>query len=271
MGRVRDIQHFVDELRRLRTPKGLERLAYDAAREMGFDIVTMFQHVDLSGVDPAYRHMDCGRLFGLTTASLGWSEHYRDNNLVAVDPRVLACRHTVSPFRTDDMGRLVRITSAQRDVVEGQKKANIGESFMIPVHFPGEPSGSCTFSMACGRAIPTENLAMAHLIGSFAFQAGRMMLNDLRNKRGRTAVPHLTERQLQCTLLVARGLCEAEIAVRLGIATETVKRHLKEARLSYGVAKSVQLVTHALRDGHITLRDIFSERSSELGHPRIRV
>jgi LuxR family quorum-sensing system transcriptional regulator CciR len=207
--------------------------------------------------------MQRGDVVGITSASVAWSEHYRDNNLVAVDPRVLACRRSVTPFRTDEIGRLIDIGPAQRDVVERQRRADIGDGFTVPVHFPGEPSGSCTFSTRCGRALPTDNLAMAHWIGAFAFQAGRAMLMGARSRTKRPDPRPLTERQLQCTILVARGLCEGQIGQRLGISPETVKRHLKEARLSYGVTKSLQLVTHALRDNQITLRDIFAERAPD--------
>lgn len=263
MGRLQDVQQFVDGLDRVRTPKGLEQALFDVSRQMGFDVVTMFQHVDLSHVDPSYRHMQRGELLGVTTAAVTWSEHYRDNNLVAVDPRVLACRRTVSPFRIEEIGRLIEIGSAQRDVVDRQRRAGIGEGFTIPVHFPGEPSGSCTFSTKCGRAFPAGNLPMAHWIGVFAFQAGRTMLLDTRRRRAAPDPRHLTERQLQCTILVGRGLCEGEIGRRLGISRETVKRHLKDARLSYGVTKSIELVTLALRDERITLRDIISERGAD--------
>jgi LuxR family transcriptional regulator, quorum-sensing system regulator CciR len=66
----------------------------------------------------------------------------------------------------------------------------------------------------------------------------------------------LTPRQIECTKLVGRGLTEAEIAEQLGVSTETIKRHLKEARRSYGVDKSIQLVTKSLADGLLTLQDL---------------
>jgi LuxR family quorum-sensing system transcriptional regulator CciR len=66
----------------------------------------------------------------------------------------------------------------------------------------------------------------------------------------------LTERQLQCTVLVGRGLTEQEIGRRLGISDETVKRHLKEARQAFEVNKSIQLVARTLYDGQITLIDL---------------
>ena len=263
MGRLQDVQQFVDRLPQARTPKGLEKALSDVSRQMGFDIVTMFHHVDLSRVDSQYRHMQRGELVGITTAPVAWSEHYRDNNLIAVDPRVLACRRTLAPFHGDEMARLITLGPAQKDVIERQRRAGLAESFTIPVHFPGEPSGSCTFGTRCRRSLPASNLSMAHWIGTFAFQAGRAMLTDRRRRKAPPDLHALTERQLQCTLLVGRGLCEKDIAKRLGISPETVKRHLKEARLSYGVTKSIELVTRALHDHQITLRDIFEERGTE--------
>jgi len=66
----------------------------------------------------------------------------------------------------------------------------------------------------------------------------------------------LTDRQLQCIIFVGRGLTEAEIARRLDVSAETVKRHLKDAREAMGVKKSVQLVIQALDAGIITLSDL---------------
>lgn len=234
----------------------------DATRAMGFDNVTMFHHVDLAGVTPSLAHMRRGDLIGITTASIAWSEHYRDNNLVAVDPRVIATRCTTSPFRTDELARIIRVSSVHRSVIERQARADIGEAFTIPIHFPGEPSASCTFSMTRGRALPAENCAMAMMIGHSAFQSARTMLDGIRGNGAATRRLRLTERQLQCTLLVGRGLSEVDIAARLGISYETVKRHLKEARTAYGVTKSVQLVTRALQDGQVTLRDLLAENVS---------
>ncbi|HYJ28816.1 MAG TPA: LuxR family transcriptional regulator [Allosphingosinicella sp.] len=264
MGRVRDVQQFIDSLRDVRTPKGLEQILADIAIDMGFDLITMFHHVDLSRISQSLAHMRRGELVGITTAPLSWSEYYRDHNFVAVDPRVLATRRTVSPFRTGDVGRIIQVTSTQRAVIESQRRANLGEGFTIPVHFPGEPSGSCTFIMACGRSLPTQNFAMAQWVGNSAFQAARTMVNNVRHPGAPATRPRLTERQLQCTLFVGRGLAEGAIAKRLGIASETVKRHLKEARQAYGVTKSVQLVTHSLHDGQITLRDLLAEDVSKL-------
>ena len=262
MTRSHDIEQYINSVGQLRTPEGLKQLTSDVAREMGFDIVTLFHHVDLSRASHSLDHMHSGQMIGFSTCSPAWSEHYCRQNLLAVDPRVRATRRTASPFSTQEIGKMIPITAVHRSMVETQRRYDLGEGFTIPLHFPGEPSASCTFSMLCGRQLPSQNFGMAHWIATLAFQAGRTMLSRARNEGMMAESPRLTERQLQCTVLVGRGLSEDEIAARLGVSGETVKRHLKEARRTYGVTKSVQLVTESLRLGHITLRDIFSRAPS---------
>jgi LuxR family quorum-sensing system transcriptional regulator CciR len=230
------------------------------ALEMSFDYFSLFQHVSLSGISPSLSHMRRGELLGLTSAAVSWSEVYRDNDFVKVDPRVLASRQTVRPFETQEIASILPITSAQRDVVEAQRRANIGEGFTVPIHFPGEPNGSCTFSVTQGRSLPTHNFALAHWIAVFAFDAGREMLAQARQGRAAPEPPRLTQRQLDCTVLLGRGLTELEIADRLGIGRETVKRHLQEARQAFGVSKGISLVTQALQHGLISLTDIVEDR-----------
>ena len=157
MGRVYDAQQFIDGVRHLRSPTGLATMLGDVAVTMGFDGFTLFQHVNLSGIASSLAHMRRGELVGMTTAPVSWSEYYRDNNFVAVDPRVLATRRTAAAFRTGDTADIIPIGAAQRRVIECQQRARFGEGLTIPLHFPGEPSASCTFTMRCGRALPEQN------------------------------------------------------------------------------------------------------------------
>jgi LuxR family quorum-sensing system transcriptional regulator CciR len=260
-----DVQRFICDANHARTPKALEALTSDIASEMGFEFITLFHHVDLSSIEPSYSHMASGKLIGITTASVAWSEFYRDNKLIECDPRVAAVNKTIGSFATNDIGRLVSVTASHRAMIESQRRANIGEGYTVPVHFPGEPSGSCSFSVSPGRALPSRNFAMAHWIGSSAFEAARTIWNRARRSGSRLSNPTLTERQLQCVVLVARGYNERLIGRRLGIAAETVKRHLKDARTAYGATKSIQLVTHALHDGQITLADLLTEHPAKVG------
>src|SRR4051812_6929247 len=168
MSRILEIQQYIDLIRGVRTPHALQTLVSEATREIGFDMVTLFQHADISRVVSSLDHMRRGELVGISSCPLSWLEHYRDANFIRIDPRVIAIRSTVEPFLSEDVGRLVKVTAAHRVLAEAQRKANIGETFVVPFHFPGEPSGSSYFGMRYGRSIPQKNLAMAHWVGSSA-------------------------------------------------------------------------------------------------------
>ena len=70
--------------------------------------------------------------------------------------------------------------------------------------------------------------------------------------------PRLSQRQLECIVLVARGKSDWEIGKILGISEETVKWHLKDARARYDVSKRVQLVTRTLFDGQVALTELLN-------------
>jgi LuxR family transcriptional regulator, quorum-sensing system regulator CciR len=256
MSRILEVQRYIDLIRGVRTPVALQNLVSEATREIGFDMITLFQHADISRVVSSLDHMRRGELVGISSCPLSWTEHYRDHNLIRIDPRVIAVRGTVEPFVSEDVGRFVRVTAAHRVLAEAQRKANIGETFVVPFHFPGEPSGSSYFGMRYGRSIPHKNLAMAHWFGCSAFQAARSLLFKARGRNFRGEQPRLSDRQLQCTVLIGRGLSINAISRRLAISPETVKHHLREARSMLGVSKSIHLVTIALNEGQITMRDL---------------
>ena len=72
MSRFDDAERFIIEIRRLQTPRSLEKLVSDMALEMSFDYFSLFQHVSLSGISPSLGHMRRGELLGLTSAAVSW-------------------------------------------------------------------------------------------------------------------------------------------------------------------------------------------------------
>lgn len=257
MDRAADLQRFIEALRPIGSPKGLEKLMADLGSEIGFDFVTIYHHADLSRAVPSLTHMSRGELIAISNGPQHWLEQYREENLVFADPRVLAVRRTMSPFRLEDALRWVEPTASQRTFEAARERAGIGDCFTVPAHFPAEPSGSCMFTMKKGRSLPERNLLMAHWLGTCAFQVAREIWLTARKRTSGLGCRRLTERQLECTLLMGQGLSEEAMARRLGISRETVKRHLRDARESYGVSKSVQLVTQAIYSGQLSVRDLF--------------
>jgi LuxR family quorum-sensing system transcriptional regulator CciR len=259
MSRAVEVESFVRLSRAAGSPEALGRLLEELAREMGFDHFALVHHVDLADTDRSLDHMRRGEMVALTNYAESWTRAYVAGNFMASDPVVLAAHRTALPFRWEDLEWGGGGPPGSRDFRDSSLKAGIGAGFTVPVHFPGEPAGSCHFSVDPRRALPERNLAMAATAARIAFEAARALVLAAR-RAGREDCsgrpPRLTERQLQCTLLAGRGLTERESAAALGIAPETVKRHLKEARLAYGVSKTVQLVARAAYDGRIPLADL---------------
>ncbi|QAY78325.1 LuxR family transcriptional regulator [Sphingosinicella sp. BN140058] len=241
----------------MRGPRALESLLGDVARQMGFDHFALMHHVDLAPYRTGLDHMERGEMVAISDYPSAWIEEYVRRNIVADDPVLLASRHSIVGFAWDRMPDLITLTMEHRALMEDTHRAGIGDGYTVPAHIPGEAAGSCTFATRTGRALPVHNLAMAQLVGAYAFQAARtMVINARRHPAAQPPRPRLTDRQLQCTVMVGRGMTEREIARRLGISDETVKRHLKEARQVYEVSKSIELVTRALHDGQISLFDL---------------
>jgi LuxR family quorum-sensing system transcriptional regulator CciR len=71
------------------------------------------------------------------------------------------------------------------------------------------------------------------------------------------ATAHLTHRQLECIVLVARGKSDWEISKILGLSEHTVKDYIKEARERYDVPTRIQVVMRALYDGAIPFSELF--------------
>src|SRR5690606_33217446 len=117
-----------------------------------------------------------------------------------------------------------------------------------------ESNGSCSFATIAGQGLGEEQLPLAQLAGSFAFEAARRIWQVRRAD----LVPQsrLTDRQRDCVVWAARGKSDWEIARILGLSHETVIQYLKRARERYGVTKRTMLVIHTLFDGTISFADV---------------
>ncbi|HPE30720.1 MAG TPA: LuxR family transcriptional regulator [Parvularculaceae bacterium] len=255
MTRLNAVQAFVDEARTLGSPSELRGLLADITTEMGFDYFALMHHVDLSGYCEALTHMEEGELVALGTYPESWIESYIADNIVAIDPVLLASQRTNVGFCWSDIPTLIPVTEAHREIRERTVKAGIDDGYTVPAHVPGEANGSCNFAMATGRALPHDNLKMAQLIGGFAFQAARAMVFNAFPEAKRPMKGPLTQRQLECVLFAARGKSNWEIGKILGISEGTVKRHIEDARAHYEVGSRMQVVMRALFDGQIGLVD----------------
>ena len=168
---------------------------------------------------------------------------------------LLASQRTNVGFCWDQLPELIALTPTHLQIIDRTRKAGLSAGFTVPANIPGELNGSCNFACGYGHEAPRANFAMAQLVGSFAFQAARGLVARMRGIPSSPPV-RLTDRQLECIVLVGRGKTDWEIGKILGIAEETVKQHLADARLRYDVTKRVQVVIRALYDGMIPLSEL---------------
>ena len=256
-----ELQSCIDASREVRNPTALRSLLAQICDVLGFDDYAIMQHVSLVGCDRSLGHIRRGEKIAAASYHEAWKEKYVENNIVSVDPVVLASQRTVTAFRWNDLPRLIRLTSDHRNVIEFMRRGNVEDGFAIPVNAAGEPHGSCHFSVRRGHDLPVHNLPLAPWLACVGFEAARLLLESRRALGHETPSDKLTDRQLECVVLMARGFREADVAKRLGIATHTVKRHLQEARGTLRVRKTIQLVIRALQTGQITIADVASEEA----------
>lgn len=246
MSELDQINGFIDASRLTRRPSDLACLVGDFARDIGFDYFSLFQH--------DHRKQRGENHILVTNYPEAWIERSRALRYYADDPVFIAGSRTSVGFLISEVSSLIELTRRQRRTLEEGKKAGLGDGYSVPAHVPGEAAGLCTFIVRTGRAVPTERLPMAQLAGAFAYEAGRRMRKAREPEEPRARVA-LTDRQLECVLLIARGKSDWEIATILGLKEDTVTEHIDDARRRYGVGRRTQLVVRAILDDHITLQE----------------
>ncbi|MDV3257085.1 MAG: LuxR family transcriptional regulator [Sphingomonas sp.] len=238
--RSRLTDQFEIEARRCASLEDLRLLLDEVAGELGFRYFALLHHRSMW---PRPR-----RLIRLDNYPPGWAEELLSRHDIAADPVHLASLRTNAGFRWEELGHLLPLSPAQRDILERSGHHGLGPGFTVPANVPGEPSGSCSFAVARGRPLPERRLMCAELIGVHAFRAARR----IHGLAEMGVAPRLSRRELQCLRLVAAGKTDWEIAHILAISVETARQYVKRARAAYDVVSRAQLVACGLRDGRVS-------------------
>jgi LuxR family transcriptional regulator, quorum-sensing system regulator CciR len=183
-----------------------------------------------------------------------WVNYYASRKLYKHDPILHASTLTSLGFLWEELPAMIEMTRSRQRVLDLYAEAGIRTGITIPIHVPGEPTGSCSFATTRNQPLPCENMLTAQLVGAFAFQAARritglMQAND-------QAVRRLTPRQRDCLLWAMRGKTDWEIAQILELSPATVSQHIEMARERYGVVKRMQLAIRAIYLGDISFNEV---------------
>lgn len=243
-----EAQAFVDAMRKSATSHDLALLLEQMSGDMGFQHYALIHYVD-------HRIAGGGAMVRLENYPPDWVNTFLEKQLYSWDPIVVASQTTNAAFAWSDVGDMVRLTNRQQDVLKAAAIEGLGDGFTVPAHRPGHVSGSCSFAVRTGRALPRHHLGMVQMIGTFAFQAAQD-LSIAESGAAPVSRIALTPRQLDCIALVGQGKSDWEIAQILGLKEDTVTEYLDAARARYGVARRIQLVMRAVHDGHIALSDL---------------
>jgi LuxR family quorum-sensing system transcriptional regulator CciR len=240
--------HFADVLvcvRAMRETASLTDIGLilgDACRQLGFNRFALAQ--TQSGQP------------GLGTLRLSdfpddWVIQLAATKRLADDPVLLASQRSVAPFGWNQLDELLAMNQRQRAYMQRAAAAGLTNGFTVPLHAPGEASGLVSFVTSGSRELPQTSLAAAHHLACFAFEAARRL-----HRSDRGPAPALTQRQLDCLVLVARGKSNWVAGQLLGLSGQTVHKYVEAAKTRYGVATRTELVVRALHDGQICFADV---------------
>jgi LuxR family quorum-sensing system transcriptional regulator CciR len=240
------IAAFVDDVRSAAAVSELKLILAEICTELGFSHFALAHHIDLRRAStPAVR---------IHNYPAELEQYHDDQRLGSRDPVHRACQHTAIGFTWSELPRMIQLTPRDLRVLDAAVCRGIGDGFTVPAHVPGELSGSCSFATARGVGLQADNLAMAQLVGAFAFQAARQFVRVLNPTTLRAF--HVSDRERECLIWIARGKTDSEIGTILGISAETVRQYVKHARATFDVVSRSQLVAHALLAGTISFPEI---------------
>lgn len=227
---------------RVRRNGDLARVLEVTCREIGISYFALVHHGGAPQRIPG--------VLALLNYPQRWCEHYIAHGLFRIDPVWRACRQAVVGFSWSRLDRLIEMKPHQKAVLAASRRHGLGRGFTVPLHAPGERAASCSFAVERGAPFPAETQLAAQLLGKLAFEAARP-----RNPQ-RLCVPALSPRQREVVRLMAAGLPDRGIAMRMDLSEETVTKYANAARRRYGLARRAQLVAAALHHGEIGIDDL---------------
>lgn len=243
---------FIEEVRAVRTEADLNRLIAHILGEFGFRHYALVSHVDL--LTPPE---DAVRIISYPS---GWTARSAGQRYFADDPVLLTAQRLALPFTWEEIPRHLELTKRQQVILDEARSMGLAHGYTVPIHIPGQVSGSCTFVYEPG-AVDPACFPAAHYVGIYAFNAAlKLKARDI----GRAGADvRLSNRQRQCLALAARGKSDWSIGQLLTLSQQTVHMHIELAKGRYGVSSRVEAVVRALFDGQLAFADILQNEGRQ--------
>lgn len=238
MGAAHD---FALDVMRVRSKADLADLLQDACARMGCSWFALSHHIDfLAAPDRGVR---------VHNYPEEWAHWFDERQLGVTDPVHRESQRNMAGFLWRDM-KAERATDEM--VLAEARRHGIGDGVTVPTHRPGDAHGSVSFAWRPGTPANSDALLFARMIGGPAFEAARRIAHPELTRLG----PRLTDRQRECLIWAAKGNSIPKIGRILGLSPDTVREHLRNARLRYEANGGITLTVRALYDGDISFEDI---------------
>lgn len=237
---------FVRALKEAQSITEIETILGEATHNFEFDHFALIQRLSQRNSTGPIQ---------LTDYPDDWIAHLLEDGHFADDPVLMASERTVAAFTWRELPTLLPFTRRQTAYMAAARARGLGEGFTVPIHVPGEATGLCSFVTGHNRELPKEALPAMQYVACFAFEAARRLAP--KPARG-DLLPQLTQRQLDCVVLAAKGKSNWVVGELLGLSQQTVHKYLENAKRRYGVSSRTELVVRALFDGHLTFTDVLN-------------
>jgi LuxR family transcriptional regulator, quorum-sensing system regulator CciR len=255
VGRLAEVQRFVRTVRVASTLPEISEVLSQATREFDFDYFALVQRVSSRlAIGPVQ----------LSDYPPEWIELLSATDYYVHDPVLLACEKSVAPFSWDAIPAMFDLSKHQKGYMANARAVGLDSGYTVPIHVPGSASGLCSFVTTGGRALPQESLPAAQYLACFAFEAARRLATDPPEGADAKMKPptKLTQRQLDCVVLAARGKSNWVTGKLLGLSPDTVHKYLESAKRRYGVSSRTELVVRALYDGQLSFNDVIHDTTT---------
>ena len=246
------VADFYDVMELIDTPERLSQLITGFCNAAGISYFALTHHIDLNETPNGAVHIN--------NYPREFAQYYYRNGLMIRDPVHRVSQLRGAGFMWSALPSLIELTTADTQFLQEASQAGLIEGYTVPVHIPGEHTGSCSFAVSENLVFPRECIPLLEALGRFSLDVARRLARppSIHSKVGQ----HLTQREREIVILLGQGKREKEIARVLGLAPVTINDHLKRARHRFGVRKSMLLVTCGLFTGSITWNDLLDDTES---------
>ena len=175
-----------------------------------------------------------------------YHDHYEAEGYAKVDPSVIHCLTNLVPRHIGVDGGWPDLDPIQSRLINEAGEVGLRTGLVFPMRLSGRFGfAGLSISNSMGREefdrFLVDRKMVAHLAAMYAHTRIQMQLTGEQ-----AAQFHLTSREREVLLWMARGLPSKVAAYRLGISSKTVELHLSGARKKLGAATSAHAVARAI-------------------------